>query len=797
MVARTFQCDPVRLKSFLDDELPEREQVELNDHLETCTLCQRSLERLAAGSGFWGELRQLRPSLGGRIDADDSVPETGHFGAPDRSEAEWARDQSLGFLASSDEPGSLGRLGSYEITELLGRGGFGVVLKAFDPTLGRAVAIKVLAPQLATSAAARSRFAREARAAAAVVHDHVVAIHAVDAWNGLPYLVMPFIPGQSLQERVDRDGPMDLKQVLRIGIQTAQGLESAHAQGLVHRDVKPSNILLENGVERVKLTDFGLARAVDDASLTQSGVVAGTPQYMSPEQARGEPVDHRSDLFSLGSVLYFMFAAHAPFRANSTPAVLRRVSDEHPRPIRAINPDVPVWMSEIIERLHAKNPDDRFGSAGEVAELFERALAAVHRGLPVEVAPRKQAASARRFPRKNIAIGVLSIGGIALALAFYARKENDVDHRFGNFPAVVENGQAIAMGDDPDEGVIMIVQSADSKLIVGSGKTVEKSWDLAGFSRIQIRSTFHAKISKGTAFKVTTTADDNVLPFVKVEKDGDQLKIGLEKGHSFQLRKPLEAQVVLPVLAGLELAGASAGELDGFDSEKDVAIHVSGSSSLKGSLGTAKAVIGLSGASTLALTGKAQRAELSAQGSSQLKLPEFLVRQCEVALGGASTGEIAVKSTAPFVAKVLGSSTLKGSIEATDIDLELRGASRAILRGSTKNAKIVVEGSSQLKSSDLAIDAQSINLEVSGASKAALKGRVESAVVRGTGSSHLDLEDLKSKSVEITLSGASHAKVAASGSLTYHLSSASQLNYSGDPTKLDGETSGGAHLSHE
>ena len=247
---------------------------------------------------------------------------------------------------------------------------------------------------------------------------------------------------------------------------------------------------------------------------------------------------------------------------------------------------------------------------------------------------------------------------------------------------------------------------------------------------------------------------------------------------------------MLPALAGLELAGASAGELDGFDSEKDVAIHVSGSSVLKGSLGTAKAVIGLSGASTLALTGKAQRAELSAQGSSQLKLPEFLVRQCEVTLAGASTGDISVKSTAPFVAKVSGSSTLKGSVESSDIDLELRGASRAILRGSSKNAKIVVEGSSQLKSSDFAIDAQSINLEVLGASKAAIHGTVGSAVVKGTGSSHLDLEDLKSKSVEITLSGASHAKVAASGSLTYHLSSASQLNYSGDPTKLDGETTG-------
>ena len=310
-----------------------------------------------------------------------------------------------------------------------------MVLKAFDPTLGRAVAIKVLSPQLATSAAARSRFAREARAAAAVVHDHVVAIHSVDSWNGLPYLVMPFVAGQSLQERVERDGPMDVKQVLRIGIQTAQGLASAHAQGLVHRDVKPSNILLENGVERVKLTDFGLARAVDDASLTQSGVVAGTPQYMSPEQARGEPVDHRSDLFSLGSVIYFMCAGHAPFRASSTPAVLRRVSDEQPRPIREINNDVPVWLAEIIERLHAKNPDERYESAGEVAELLERSLAAVQRGLPVLVAPRKAVASPARFARKVAIACVLSVAGIALALAAFAQKPQSFEQLFNVIPA--------------------------------------------------------------------------------------------------------------------------------------------------------------------------------------------------------------------------------------------------------------------------------------------------------------------------------------------------------------------------
>jgi serine/threonine-protein kinase len=292
-------------------------------------------------------------------------------------------DQSLDFLTASEKPGSLGWLGQYEVTDVLGRGGFGIVLKAFDAALGRAVAIKVLAPQLATNAAARTRFAREARAAAAVVHNHVVAIHAVDSWNGLPYLVMPYVAGRSLQERVENDGPLGAREVLRIGIQTAQGLAAAHAQGLVHRDIKPSNILLENGVERVMLTDFGLARAVDDASLTQSGVVAGTPQYMSPEQARGEAVDHRSDLFSLGSVLYFMCTGHPPFRADSTPAVLRRVCDERPRPLAEVNSDVPAWLTEIVERLHAKDPSARFQSASEVADILGRRLAAIQRGQPI------------------------------------------------------------------------------------------------------------------------------------------------------------------------------------------------------------------------------------------------------------------------------------------------------------------------------------------------------------------------------------------------------------------------------
>src|SRR5262249_51527235 len=193
--------------------------------------------------------------------------------------------------------------------------GMGIVLRAFDEKLRRVVAIKVMAAKLATNAAARRRFTREAQAAAAVSHDHIVTIHAVEEEGGLPYQVMQYVSGLSLQQRLDRDGPLELKEILRIGTQTAAGLAAAHARGLIHCDIKPANILLESNVERARITDFGLARAGAEASLTQCGVVAGTPQYMSPEQAEGRPVDHRTDRFSLGRVLYAMCAGRATFRA--------------------------------------------------------------------------------------------------------------------------------------------------------------------------------------------------------------------------------------------------------------------------------------------------------------------------------------------------------------------------------------------------------------------------------------------------------------------------------------------------
>jgi uncharacterized protein (TIGR03067 family) len=295
-------------------------------------------------------------------------------------------EEVLSFLAPPVRPDTLGRLGHYHVQAVVGKGGFGIVLKAFDEKLHRVVAIKVLDPELAVSAVARNRFIREARAAAAVSHEHVVAIHGIEEEHRPPYLVMQFVDGISLEEKLNRRGALGLREILRIGSQIACGLAAAHKQGLVHRDIKPANILLENGVERVKITDFGLARLSDDASVSQSGTVAGTPMFMSPEQATGESVDHRSDLFSLGSVLYLMAAGRPPFRAGTTLAVLKRVIDDEPTPVQQVNPEIPDWLAAIIARLHAKEAPARFQSAQELAELLGQHLAQVQQPEPARPA---------------------------------------------------------------------------------------------------------------------------------------------------------------------------------------------------------------------------------------------------------------------------------------------------------------------------------------------------------------------------------------------------------------------------
>lgn len=368
--------DPAAMAKYLDEAcagdpaLRARVEALLTSHRDAGAFMARpALEALLASSSSPAAVQE---SGGGESRASSTG--TTPSDRPGRD----ADEPTLDFLEPPSRPGLLGRLGHYDVLEVIGRGGFGIVLKAFDTRLQRVVAIKVLAGAVAASSTARMRFLREARAAAAVRNEHVVGIYHVDE-QPVPYLVMECIAGQTLQDKLERGGPLALTEVLRIGHQVARGLAAAHEQGLVHRDIKPANILLENSVERVKITDFGLAMVTDEARVTQSGVVAGTPLYMAPEQAEGQTVDHRADLFSLGSVLYALCTGRPPFEASTSLAIMKRVCEETPPPLRELKPEVPERLGALIATLHAKRREERIQSAKDVADALGGILAELQR----------------------------------------------------------------------------------------------------------------------------------------------------------------------------------------------------------------------------------------------------------------------------------------------------------------------------------------------------------------------------------------------------------------------------------
>lgn len=283
---------------------------------------------------------------------------------------------SMAFLGTASGPDAMGRIGEYDVVRLIARGGMGLVFEAFDPGLLRRVAIKVLAPEFAASSDARTRFIREARSIAAVDHENILPIHAVGEAGGYPYIVMPLVEGDSLQARLNRDGRLPATEIVRIGLAVARGLAAAHRRGLVHRDIKPENILLDPERNRVWLVDFGLARAVEDHALTRSGVTAGTPHYLSPEQAEGQRVDHRTDLFSLGSALYAMATGRPPFTAETLIAVVRKIIDEPAPSLRDLRPELPTALADLIQTLLAKDPTARPADADELIQLLERIASA-------------------------------------------------------------------------------------------------------------------------------------------------------------------------------------------------------------------------------------------------------------------------------------------------------------------------------------------------------------------------------------------------------------------------------------
>ncbi|MBY0527712.1 MAG: protein kinase [Gemmataceae bacterium] len=492
------------LSAYLLGKLPDDASQRVAAHSGQCPSCQKALAMLDSVSdpllvqlrqprGNTTELSNLGPALkkaaavgakallaGGPLTQADA-----NTSPPDNTLA--PRDNSsqevTAMLAPSQGPGEIGRLGSYSVLKVLGQGGMGVVFQAEDPQLKRPVALKAMLPDVAARASARERFLREARAAAAIEHDHIVTIYQVGEDRGVPFLAMQFLKGMSLEDFLKKqkaaNKPLTWGQILKLGREIAKGLAAAHERGLIHRDIKPANIWLDAAAGgRVKILDFGLARGAEDAQLTQSGMIVGTAAYMAPEQAKSLKVDGRADLYSLGCVLYRLCTGRTPFIGPDAMAVLIAAATEEPPPVLEVNKDVPPDLAALTMKLLAKKPEDRPRSAADVV----KAIAAIEKKL----APRKDdgdetAAQARvtaapgierrtatasvtqpqvELPRRDrkrwaVAAAAVMTLGAAAALAFVVLRQDDAGQARVSSPA--ESGKVTA----PAVAVALPVQEVD------------------------------------------------------------------------------------------------------------------------------------------------------------------------------------------------------------------------------------------------------------------------------------------------------------------------------------------------
>jgi eukaryotic-like serine/threonine-protein kinase len=376
------------LRLALDEQSTNRTLHEIEDHIDQCDSCRSRMMELAADPKWRKEftegLRHVSQSDHSRlspINEKSRFPAssfTGHDRVGHTFDLQTVEHMLQDVLESPIHPETMGRMGRYEIESVIGCGGMGVVLRGFDRELHRPVAIKMILPRLSKNGTAKQRFSREARAAATVLHPNVISIHDIRETKGLPWFVMPLIIGPSLKTMVNQDGPLLEKEVVRVGIQIASGLAAAHSKGLVHRDIKPENILVDNQVNRIVITDFGLACSESEDAITQTGWVAGTLNFMSPEQSRGEDVDCRSDLFSLGSVLFFLVTGEMPFWAKSELGVIYNVGNVRHRNVQSLNPDVSTMLKQTIDRLLEKSREKRFQTAAEVEVFLSDYLAYLH-----------------------------------------------------------------------------------------------------------------------------------------------------------------------------------------------------------------------------------------------------------------------------------------------------------------------------------------------------------------------------------------------------------------------------------
>ncbi len=454
----SIDCCPhsAAISAALRGELPTGELARLLRHAAECEQC---LAELRTGEIAYEPSRPERPTGKDTVSGDYRTPAGGATATHHESVGAFdaARTATIspapswqGMLAPAQCSDELGRLGSYRILRVLGEGGMGVVFEAEDTALGRRVAVKVLR-SADIDAAQRKRFVQEAQLAASLSSDHIVTIHQVSEDAGCLFIVMELLRGETLDERLRREGSLPLIEALRIGREIAEGLAVAHERQLVHRDIKPANVWLEarrldEPLRRVKLLDFGVARALAlHEHLTLGGQVIGTPAYMSPEQACGTAVDQRADLFSLGCLMYAMLAGKSPFEKSSYLHVLRAVVEERPASLSEIMPGMPARIVRLIDRLLEKNPQLRPASARCVADeirLLEQSLTSSGMIPPVIALP--NGVHGDRLRRKlgwSAAAGALTILA-AVVVGLLSQYQHVLTHSKGEAPNRVEQSVA-------------------------------------------------------------------------------------------------------------------------------------------------------------------------------------------------------------------------------------------------------------------------------------------------------------------------------------------------------------------